>query len=322
MAKNRRCEPVRRSARIAGTSAQPTCSIQGQLNGSVEFKRKANHITRRIIFVPTGCEQGNMGNNPSALQLRNRTVIRAKEVEMNAASGIVTVSTSPADYTASKPTIHSEIVLQSGASVGSTSQFAREAHKTTRRPISIVSGSDQRNMILNPMVLQLRNRTVMKTEEVEMGPVNGIVNVLTSPANSTAPRTNIRNEIVLRSGASVGSTSQSTCLISKQPKVPMKFKREATRRPIPVRLPLQPDMIVFAKLRGYRPWPASIKAVASNKCMVEFLATKDVAKIKLCDVYPFCEVNVEILGIISNSNSKFATAFRSALAEARQITKL
>lgn len=73
------------------------------------------------------------------------------------------------------------------------------------------------------------------------------------------------------------------------------------------------NALVFAKVKGYRTWPAVIFGQRGKKYDVTFYGTGETAAVEFTDLHKYCEETHELLGVISQSNSKFARAFRSAI---------
>lgn len=85
---------------------------------------------------------------------------------------------------------------------------------------------------------------------------------------------------------------------------------------------MQHDTLIFAKVRGFRSWPAKILSIEWDssgtkikKYTVVFFGTGETASVNLCDMHLYCPETAECLGIISQSRSKFATLFRAAMLE-------
>lgn len=70
--------------------------------------------------------------------------------------------------------------------------------------------------------------------------------------------------------------------------------------------------LVFAKVKGYSPWPAIVESRRDNKYVVRFFGTGEISEVKAIDMHIYCDVTRECFGIV---RSKYATFFRKALIE-------
>lgn len=80
--------------------------------------------------------------------------------------------------------------------------------------------------------------------------------------------------------------------------------------------------LVFAKVKGYRTWPATIERImygqkngkeVVKKYTVRFFATGDSANVEIDDMHIYCSVTNECFGIDNGSHSKLMTSFRHAM---------
>lgn len=75
--------------------------------------------------------------------------------------------------------------------------------------------------------------------------------------------------------------------------------------------------LVFAKIRGYRPWPAIvIRVVAKNSYVVLFFGSNETGTVTLGKMYSYCELTKNFFGSGINS-----LKFERALADI-EIDKL
>lgn len=80
------------------------------------------------------------------------------------------------------------------------------------------------------------------------------------------------------------------------------------------------NLVVFAHVRGYRHWPATIRRIVSGKYEILFFGTYEYATLRADALYLFCDETVEVFGVTNNSNSKYSTQFRKAISEANERT--
>lgn len=84
------------------------------------------------------------------------------------------------------------------------------------------------------------------------------------------------------------------------------------------------NVLVFAKVNGYRTWPAIIndfvwdaKRKDIKKYNVEFFGTKETASVNVQRLHLYCAATHAAFGIINDPNSRFGRLFTTALTEIR-----
>lgn len=72
---------------------------------------------------------------------------------------------------------------------------------------------------------------------------------------------------------------------------------------------------VWAKMRGYKTWPAKIlKMLPRGYFEVEFYGTSELGLVSLSNLYQYCSNTVEIFAIV-DGREKLATQFKKALTD-------
>lgn len=71
---------------------------------------------------------------------------------------------------------------------------------------------------------------------------------------------------------------------------------------------------VYAKLKGFRPWPAQILSINKTSCEVRFYGTHDYSKLSVCRIYRYCTETKKIFSSKVTS-SKVSQLYQSALNE-------
>lgn len=79
-------------------------------------------------------------------------------------------------------------------------------------------------------------------------------------------------------------------------------------------------VLVFARVRGYRPWPAIItKLLLKGKYEVEFFGTFDSGTISSTDIFLYCDATLEVL-VTDDGPRKKILLFQKALEEISQAS--
>ena len=69
------------------------------------------------------------------------------------------------------------------------------------------------------------------------------------------------------------------------------------------------DDLVFARIKGYRPWPGRILEIPNpKKASVFFFGTYDVGMVNLNDLWPYNDVNKDKFGKTKGKNKQFEQA--------------